>query len=551
VTPSGPDHQQLRTVAVDLTPVLPGGENGGAKVFVLELLRRLAELAPQTQFVLLTRAASHEELAALDRPNVRRLLVLGQIDPDIIRSFLTRGFSRILRHLPARVRPAAGRIGYRLSSASKRSESATLLRDADADLLFCPFTAPTYAEPTTPTVSVIYDLQYQAYPAFFSAEEVVHRERTFVEACRRSTMLTAISDFSRQGAIEQGGLDPAKIKTIHLQISGDRLRHAGRDETVIGRLGLVAGKYLIYPANFWKHKNHEMLLTAFGIARNGGLAGDIKLVCTGAPGSRQQWLQQAVAGMGLAESVLFPGYLSNPEFLALMTNSAGVIFPSLYEGFGLPVVEAMATGVPVACSNVTSLPEVAQDAAIMFDPRIPGQIAEAMISLAQDRELTTRLIEAGTARAAKFSDSKIMAAQYWDIFRQAAGIQSNILSGVYPDGWVGRSLTLKVTPATQPRTVELELSLPEWLPIASVTLRCFDASGKLHNTVFSRGQVSSISLPLGLTGGYYDMRFSPGFVPAIAGLGDDQRELCVILLKCMIRSANGESVALFPENLPV
>jgi glycosyltransferase involved in cell wall biosynthesis len=550
VTASGPDQHQLRTIAVDLTPVLPGGENGGAKVFVLELLRRLAELAPQTQFVLLTRAASHEELAALDGANVRRLLVLGRIEPNI-RSFMTRGFSRILRHLPARLRPAAGRIGHRLLSASKRSESATLLRDVNADLLFCPFTAPTYAEPTTPTVSVIYDLQYRAYPEFFSAEEVVHRERTFVEACARSTMLTAISDFSRLGAIEQSGLDPAKIRTIHLQISGDRLRDAGKDQTVIGRLNLIAGKYLIYPANFWKHKNHEMLLTAFGIARNSGLAGDVKLVCTGAPGARQQWLQQAVAGLGLAESVLFPGYLSNPEFLALMTASAGVIFPSLYEGFGLPVIEAMAIGVPVACSNVTSLPEVAQDAAIMFDPRIPTQIAEAMIALAQDKALTARLIEAGTARAAQFSDSKIMAEQYWDIFRQAAGTQSNILSGVHPDGWVGRSLTLKVTPSTQPRTVELELSLPEWLPIASVTLRSLDASGTSHENVFSRGQVSSISLPLGLAGGYYDMRFLPGFVPALTGLGDDQRELCVILLKCMIRSANGESVALFPEHLPV
>jgi glycosyltransferase involved in cell wall biosynthesis len=550
VSLSGPDHQ-LRTIAVDLTPVLPGGENGGAKVFVLELLRRLAELAPQARFVLLTRAASHDELAALDSPNVRRLLVLGQIEPDAIRSFMTRGFSLILRHLPARMRPAMGRIGYRLLSASKRSESATLLRGVDADLLFCPFTAPTYAEPTTPTVSVIYDLQYKAYPEFFSAEEVVHRERTFVEACTRSTMLTAISDFSKRQAVEQSGLDPAKITTIHLQISSDRLRHAGQDETVIGRLDLVARKYLIYPANFWKHKNHEMLLTAFGIARNCGLAGDIKLVCTGAPGLRQQWLQQAVAGLGLAESVLFPGYLSNPEFLALMTNSAGVIFPSLYEGFGLPVVEAMAIGVPVACSNVTSLPEVARDAAIMFDPRIPGQIAEAMISLIEDKELTTRLIEAGTARAAQFSDSKIMAEQYWDIFRQAAGTQSNILSGVHADGWVGRGLTLKVTPSTQPRTVELEISVPEWLPIANVTLRSFDTSGALRDTVFPRGQDSSISLPLGLAGGYYDMRFSPCFVPAVTGLGDDQRELCVILQRCAIRSANGESVSLFPENLPV
>ena len=322
-------------------------------------------------------------------------------------------------------------------SASKRSESAALRGNVNADLLFCPFTAPIYYESTTPTVCVIYDLQFKAYPYFFSAEDVVQRQRTFVEACKRSTMLTVISDFSRREAIEQAGLDPTKIRTIHLQISSDRLRNAPKDEMVMGRLNLVGGEYLIYPANFWKHKNHEMLLTAFGIARNNGLAKGVKLVCTGALGTRQQWLQRALDDMGLADNVLFPGYLSNPELLALMTNSAGLIFPSLYEGFGLPIVEAMAIGVPVACSNVTSLPEVAQDAAILFDPRIPEQIAQAMVSLVHDKALRTRLIAAGTVRATRFSDSKVMAQQYWDIFQQAAGIQSNRLSEVQPDGGAG------------------------------------------------------------------------------------------------------------------
>jgi glycosyltransferase involved in cell wall biosynthesis len=219
-------------------------------------------------------------------------------------------------------------------------------------------------------------------------------------------------------------LDPAKIKTIHLHISQHSLRNAPRDESILTRLHLTAGKYLIYPANFWRHKNHEMLLTAFGMARHSGLADDIRLVCTGAPGERQEWLQRSARELGLGDHALFPGYLANAELLALVTNSAGVVFPSLYEGFGLPVIEAMATGVPVACSNVTSLPEVAGDAAILFDPRIPDQIAQAMISLAQDKELTARLIRLGDARAALFSNSKLMAEQYWELFENAAALVS-------------------------------------------------------------------------------------------------------------------------------
>jgi glycosyltransferase involved in cell wall biosynthesis len=431
--------QQLRTIVVDLTPVLPGGENGGAKVFVLELLRRLAERAPQTQFVLLTQASAHQELAALDSANLRRVMVLGAGGTPGIRSLAIKIFSRALPHLPGRLRRAAGRLGYVLLTASKRSGSGTLLRDLDADLLFCPFTAPTYFELNIPTVCVIYDLQYKTYPEFFAPEDVVHRGRTFTDAARRSTALVAISNYSRDAAIAEGKLDPADIKTIHLHISQHSLANAARDETILGRLLLVAGKYLIYPANFWKHKNHEMLLTAFGIARRSGLADDIRLVCTGAPGARQRWLARAARGLGLENHILFPGYLANAELLALVTNSAGVIFPSLYEGFGLPVIEAMATGVPVACSNVTSLPEVAGDAAILFDPRIPEQIAQAMVSLAHDEELTARLVRAGDARAASFSNSRLMAEQYWELFQRAAGLdnQSNILVGVHPDGSAG------------------------------------------------------------------------------------------------------------------
>jgi glycosyltransferase involved in cell wall biosynthesis len=419
------DTTQLRTILVDLTPVLPGGENGGAKVFVLELLRRLAELAPRTQFVLLTQAAAHDELAALDRANVRRLMVLDHSRPPALRSLRIRIFSRVLTHLPGRLGRVVGRLRYSLQTLSRRGGSRSLMRDLNVDLLFCPFTTPTYFEANVPTVCVIYDLQYKTYPQFFAPEDVAQRDRTFTEAVRRSTALVAISDYSRDAAIAEGKLDPARIKTVHLHISQHSLRNAARDNTILDRLQLAAGKYLIYPANFWKHKNHEMLLTAFGIARRSGLADDIRLVCTGAPGERQQWLKQAARTLGLENQILFPGYLANAELLALVSNSAGVVFPSLYEGFCLPVVEAMATGVPVACSNVTSLPEVARDAAILFDPRVPEDIAQAILSLAQDDELTTRLVQAGNRRAAVFSDSRLMAQQYWEIFEQATRMGVN------------------------------------------------------------------------------------------------------------------------------
>jgi glycosyltransferase involved in cell wall biosynthesis len=543
---------QLRTIVVDLTPVLPGGENGGAKVFVLELLRRLAELAPQTQFVLLTQATAHDELAALDGPNVRRLMVLDTSRPPALRSLGTRIFSRVLAHLPGRLRRIAGRLAYSLLTLSKRSGSRSLMQDLKVDLLFCPFTAPTYFEPNVPTVCVIYDLQYKTYPEFFAPEDVAHRDRTFTDAARRSTTLVAISDYSREAAIAEGKLDPDHIKTIPLHISQHSLRNAKRDETILDRLQLATRKYLIYPANFWKHKNHEMLLTAFGLARHSGLADDIRLVCTGAPGARQQWLKQAARGLRLENHVLFPGYLENAELLALITNSCGVIFPSLYEGFGLPIVEAMATGVPVACSNVTSLPEVAGDAAILFNPRVPEEIAQAILSLAHDKELTARLVQAGDLRAADFSNSRLMAQQYWEVFEQAKrkGIQSNILLGVHADGWMRPNVKLQVAPSQQSRTVNLEMALPNWVPISRVTVlvqQDRDTKGKV--TVL-RGHHGVVSIQLPLAGGYFDINFTTCFVPALTALGDDKRELSAMLTKCTIASLDGQSIVLFPENIP-
>ena len=426
-------NKKLSTIAVDLTPVLPGGENGGAKIFVLELLHRLADMAPQTQFVLLTQAASHEELATLDRPNMRRLMVL---DPAITNSVDPCPMSlasRILQHLSAGLRNVVSRLSCKL----KRTGSKALLHDMSVDLLFCPFTAPAYFESGIPTVCTIYDLQYKTYPKFFSEEDVAQRDRTFIEACRKATLLAAISDYSRDSAIAHGGLDPACISTIHLRMAQRivPVTVTEYDRAILDRLKLARQRYLIYPANFWRHKNHEMLLTAFGMACHEGLATDIKLVCTGAPGERQEWIMKAAHSMNLGDRIIFPGYIPNTELATLVTNSAGVVFPSLYEGFGMPVIEAMATGVPVACSNRTSLPEVAADAAILFDPRVPTQIVQAIISLVENAELRARLIETGLQRATEFSDSTRMAREYWELFQFALAKENhdNQQSALYAD----------------------------------------------------------------------------------------------------------------------
>lgn len=540
---------RFKTIAVDLTPILPGGENGGAKIFVLELLRRLGAIHPETRFILLTQAASHEELASMDSANISRRMVVGSAVTRTIRPRLEGLTRRLLPYLPIRLRQLAMALGYRLNTALKRGGSGTLLSDMGADLLFCPFTAPTYFEPSIATVCTIYDLQYKIYPEFFAPEDVVHRDRTFIEACRCANALTAISDYSREAAIRHGNLAPDRIHTIHLRMAQRIVAQPGERMDLLDRWGVQAGRYLIYPANFWRHKNHEMLLTALGMAYKAGLAADIKLVCTGAPSERQNYLARVTA-MNLKKCTIFPGFLPDDELATLLANARGMVFPSLYEGFGLPVVEAMAAGVPIACSNLTSLPEVAADAAILFDPRIPTQIAEAIITLVEDEATRSRLIDAGRHRAVKFTDLDRMASEYWNLFLHAAnqGPQVDLLTGVHADGWCGPQLALRLTPARSERMLEIELVAPTWLPASGIQMTVVLNDKTPHKIFkFMRGNEGSISIPLAVDVVTLRLQITPVFVPEHHGVGEDTRELTLQLRKCTLHGTGGSSRQLYPE----
>jgi hypothetical protein len=296
-----------------------------------------------------------------------------------------------------------------------------------------------------------------------------------------------------------------------------------------------------------------MLLTAFGIARHEGLKAAVKLVCTGSPGVQQEWLISAARTMNLGDQVLFPGYLSDAEMAVLMKNCCGVVFPSLYEGFGLPVIEAMAASVPVACSNTTALPEVAAGAAILFDPRVPTQIVQAMIALVENEALRVQLIQAGQKRAVEFSDGNQMAREYWELFQHAVfnDKHEDLLTGAYADGWVGRCLNIQVASAITPQSLELEFSVPKWVPMPRLTVQAI-SPGK-HQTdalVIQRGTKAVLSIPIEPTGGCFKISISPTFVPAYSGHGSDQRELSAILHRCDIVRREGENSELFPGTVP-
>ena len=524
----------LERIAVDLTPLLPGGDNGGAKPLALELVRRLAQCAPECELVLLTTEKSHRELASLDAANVRRLCTSQPENaPAVSRRRALQVRRLLMKLLPAAAVEKIGRFyGERLD---REPAGTSLLRQIGADLLFCPFTGVLFFDPAVPAVSLVHDLQFLYYPEFFEPGDRCQRDRHFRQVCRVASRIVCVSEATRAMVLQHSGLPPdiGRVVTV-LSAPQERLPRSPANG------GRPASRYLLYPANFWRHKNHEMLLAAFGMYRARFPQSDLKLALTGAPSARRDELMAAARQMGLADWVTFPGYLPDAEFAALLASSAAMIFPSLFEGFGMPVLEAMAAGVPVLAGNLTSVPEVAGGAALLFDPRRPAEIVEAIARLENDPTLRAGLIERGHRRVETFPGPAEMAAGYWHVFQEAVRhpVESApAIYGVFADGWTSGRVRVVFGRGDGPRRLTVTLQAPAWIPAAAVTIR---VSPNPEVYRIPRGQEAVIARDLPERAGSIELLCSPTFQPARCGAGGDTRPLGCRLASATIVRANGD-----------
>jgi glycosyltransferase involved in cell wall biosynthesis len=522
--------ETMTTVAVDLTPMLPGGENGGAKVLALDLVRRLPRLAPRYRFLLLTSSANHQELGALAGDRVERLHVLQDGSSPAL---LSGSRAEALRFLPAVLgRAAIARARRLLAHLARPHESGPQLRERGVGLLFCPFTAPTYAEPGIPVVSILYDLQHVEYPQFFTPQELAARTIHFQWLRRWSDRVVCISEHSRRSLLRHLEIPAARTRVIPIAVH-ERLRAGSAQAAAVRTRFGLARDYLLYPANAWPHKNHRMLLAAFGLllARQPRL--DVDLVLTGAFGRAADELAAAAGGMGLRSRVRWLGFVPDDDLAALYQGCRMVVFPSLYEGFGIPVLEAMSFGKPVACSAVTSVPEVGGDAVRYFDPRRLEEIAAAMGEVLGSPGMAEELGWRGRERAASFR-AEAVAAAYAAIFdelvREPPATRDSV-AGVFEDGWTSGTMRLSYAPGAVERTLELEVEAPGFVPHASIAIRLSQSSGRdALRWKVRRGDRQTLRVRLPPEAGYLSVVIRPLFRPREHGLGEDTR-----LLGCLCR----------------
>jgi glycosyltransferase involved in cell wall biosynthesis len=253
--------------------------------------------------------------------------------------------------------------------------------------------------PAVPTVVTILDVIWIHHPAAMTARARIVM-RTLTPICGlAAARVIAISNAAAEDIAGTLHLPASKFDVTPLGVTPPPEVDPAAGPSMRARLGLREGPIVLCVAAKRAHKNLDGLLRA--LARLP--APRPLLVLPGSPTPYEQELRRLAAELGVEGDVAFPAWIAEDDLEALYAQASCFVLPSLQEGFGLPVLEAMARGVPVACSNTTSLPEVAGDAALLFDPHEETQIADAIGCLLGDRELASELARRGRERAATFT----------------------------------------------------------------------------------------------------------------------------------------------------
>ncbi|MEM7349172.1 MAG: glycosyltransferase [Acidobacteriota bacterium] len=351
-------------VGIHLQSLRPG-EIGGLEDYVRQLLMAVARLEPEITFVLF--AAEYNLATFADDP-------------------------RLEKHL--------------LSAEDFAALDAERLAAYGLDLWFCPLLVLEPPDPGLPTVVTMPDLQHEVFPQFFSEQILEWRRHNYRLTVEKADRILTFSNDSKQQIVTSLGADPERVVVTYLDAAAEFESAAEPDQGQRGALRAryrdrlpeavrLAGDYLFYPGAAWPHKNHRLLFEALvRLSSEHGI--EPHLVLTGAQVEGAADLEQSCRDLGLDDRVHFLGYVPREDMPLLYAGSLATVFPSLFEGFGIPVVEAMRAGSPVICSSAASLPEVGGQAALYFDPQ---QVDELVDRLRQ--VWTTLQIESPRGRAAR------------------------------------------------------------------------------------------------------------------------------------------------------
>lgn len=345
----------MARIGVNALYLIPGGV-GGTEIYLRELLAAMARIDRENEFF-------------------------------VFRNLET-GADLVPRAANFHDKPQAVRASFR--PARILWEQAILPLEASRyrlDVLFNPgFTSPIFA--SCACVTVFHDLQHKRHPEYFRWFDLPFWNFLLWAAARRSRHLIADSQATRADLERFYPFTSGRTSVIYL---GAEPAFFGLDRSRIE-------DFVLCVSTLHPHKNLERLVRAFARWKS-----DCRLVLAGMRGFRSAEIEMLIGELGLKDRVQVTGWIPRKDLLRLYERARAFIYPSTFEGFGIPVLEALAAGIPVACSDIVPLREVAGDAALYFDPASEEQMADALARITTDEELCARLMREGPSRARLFS----------------------------------------------------------------------------------------------------------------------------------------------------
>jgi glycosyltransferase involved in cell wall biosynthesis len=340
-------------VGVNALYLIPGGV-GGTEIYLRNLLRALALVDHENRYVVFTNR---------------------ETSPDLVPASFTHA------PLPVNATNRPVRLLYEQTGLAREA------RRRNVDVMFNPgFTAPVF--PGCPNVTVFHDLQHKRHPEYFRRFDLPAWNLFLALSIRRSRILVADSEATREDLKRYYRVDDSRIVVAPL----------GVEPEFYALERTTPEPFFLCVSTLHPHKNLDNLLSAFARFRHD--RPDFRLVMTGVRGFYTAAVESRIRELGLTDSVRLTGWIERSELYDLFRRATAMIYPSTFEGFGLPVIEAMAAGLPLACSNIEPLHSIVAGAAIEFPPQDIAAMTAAMQRLTRD---TQDLVERGRQRAAGFT----------------------------------------------------------------------------------------------------------------------------------------------------
>ena len=355
-------------IGIDLTPVLPGSENGGAKFATLEFIKTLlSDFAGQFHLTLFVPEIALEELQAY---------FSGQADLKCTRLGKLR----------------SNPLSEAIKEIKSQSRIRSICRQTSIQVFYSPFGRFISLPLEMPFIAQVHDLIHLDYPDTLTRRDRLWRHFNLLKLAWRKAIFQVSSEFTRQRLHSAYSIPLERIHRTYLPIHGRfSVEKTSSDEP-----------YFLYPARAWPHKNHENLLYAYKIYRENLGERAWKLVLTAGHDGRSERLKSLGASLELGTGLKCQGEVGEQELNRIYQSASALIFPSRYEGFGIPLIEAMYFGLPIICGRGGSQPEVAGEAAIYVNVEDPEDIAGAMTRLTEDKVLREQLVANGKRQLQKF-----------------------------------------------------------------------------------------------------------------------------------------------------